>query len=361
MRLCALGLALALSAAVQAAEAAKQVNLYIWSEYLAPDTLSGFEAKTGIRVVADHFDSLETVETKLLTGGSGYDLVLTAGQHLSRAIASGALQPLDKSRLAHFAGLDAEFTAHMAAFDPGNRYAGLYVWGTTGFGYQEQAIAARMADAPTDSWAMLMDPEVVARFADCGVSFLNDPNEVFAAAFRYLGLDINRQNLDDLKQVEAHLARVRPHIRYFDNDRNISDLANGNTCLAMAWNGNVSIAAAQAGQAGKRHSLSYRIPREGALLWFDAMVIPRDAPHPEAGLALMDHLMTPEVIAAISNSIYYANAVPAADALVDPAILADPGTYPPADLRATLYTKNDNERAFNRALTRAFSRLKSGR
>ena len=356
-----LAVALAACAQAQAGAAPKQVNLYIWSEYLAPDTLASFEEKTGIRVVVDHFDSLETVETKLLTGGSGYDLVLTAGQHLSRAIASGALRELDKTQLPHFAGLDDEFTQHMAKFDPGNRYAGLYVWGTTGFGYQEQAITQRMADAPTDSWAMLMDPQVVARFADGGVSLLNDPNEVFAAAFRYLGLDINRQNLDDLKQAEAHLAKVRPFIRYFDNDRNISDLANGNTCLAMAWNGNVAIAAAQAEQANKDFQLSYRIPREGALLWFDAMGIPRDVPHPEAGLALMDHLMTPEVIGAISNSIYYANAVPAADAFVDPAILADPGTYPPAELRATLYAKNDNSREFNRALTRAFSRLKSGR
>ncbi|MBB6341263.1 putative spermidine/putrescine transport system substrate-binding protein/putrescine transport system substrate-binding protein [Pseudomonas fluvialis] len=355
-----LALALSVCACAQAAEPARQVNLYIWNEYLAPDTLSSFEQKTGIKVVVDHFDSLETVETKLLTGRSGYDLVLTAGQHLQRAIQSGALQPLDKAALQHFAGIGQEFARHMAAFDPGNRYAGIYLWGTTGFGYQQEAIAKRMPEAPVDSWAMLLDPQVVAKFADCGVSYLNDPNEVFAAAFRYLGLDINKQNLDDLKKVEAHLAQVRPHIRYFDNDRNIADLANGDTCLAMSWNGNVGIAAGQAQQAGKPYSLSYSIPREGALIWFDAMVIPKDAPHPEAALALMDHLMTPEVIGAITNTVFYANAVPAADKTVDPAILADPGTYPPAEVRATLYTKNDNGKAFNRALTRAFSRFKSG-
>lgn len=355
-----LALGLAACANAQAAEAAKQVNLYIWSEYLAPDTLASFEAKTGIKVVADHFDSLETVETKLLTGRSGYDLVLTAGQHLQRAIKSGALQALDKTALPHFAGLDSEFTGHMATFDPGNRYAGVYLWGTTGVGYQQQAIAKRLANAPTDSWAMLLDPQVVSKFADCGVSFLNDPNEVFAATFRYLGLDINRQNLDDLKLAEAHLAKVRPSIRYFDNDRNIADLANGDTCLAMSWNGNVAIAAGQAQQANKPYSLHYSIPREGTLIWFDAMVIPKDAPHPQEALALMDHLMTPEVIGAISNSVYYANAVPAANAIVDPAILNDPGTYPSAAVRASLYTKNDNSRAFDRALTRAFSRLKSG-
>lgn len=363
MKTCASLAALALTASlgVAAAEPAKQVNLYIWNEYLAPDTLSNFEAQTGIRVVVDHFDSLETVETKLLTGHSGYDLVLTSGQHLSRAIRSGALQPLDKGRLPHYAGLGAEYLRHMATFDPGNRYAGIYAWGTTGIGYQRQAIEARMPGAPLDSWAMLLDPAVVARFADCGVSYLNDPNEVFAAAMRYLGLDINRQSLDDLAAAEAHLAKVRPYIRYFDNDRNINDLANGNTCLAMAWNGNVSIAAAQAEQAGKLYSLEYRIPREGALLWFDAMVIPKDAPHPQAALALMDYLMEPPVIAAITNSIFYANAVPAAAAAIDPAIRDDPGTYPPAELQGKLYTKNDNARPFNRALTRAFSRLKSGR
>ncbi|MBF7731543.1 extracellular solute-binding protein [Pseudomonas sp. N040] len=353
----ALGL---VAAGVQAATAQPQVNLYIWNEYEAPDTLSSFEAKTGIKVVSDHFDSMETVDTKLMTGHSGYDLVLTSGQHLSRAISSGALQALDKSRLPNFKQLDPWALKHMQGFDAGNRYAGIYMWGTTGFGYQQQAIDKRMANAPLDSWAMLLDPQVVSRFADCGVSFLNDPNEVFAATFKYLGLDINRQNLADLKLAEAHLAKVRPHIRYFDNDRNIADLANGDTCLAMAWNGNVALAASQAGEAGKPYSVKYQIPKEGTVLWFDAVVIPQDAPHPEAAHALLDHLMTPAVIAGVTNAVYYANAVPAANPLVDPAILNDPGTYPPAAVQANLYVKNDNSREFDRALTRAFSRLKSG-
>lgn len=349
-----------LAAAAQAANEKPQVNLYIWGEYMAPDTLSSFEEETGIKVVVDHFDSMETVDTKLMTGHSGYDLVLTSGQHLSRAISSGALQPLDKSKLPNFAQLDPWALKHMSGFDEGNRYAGIYMWGTTGFGYQQQAIEKRMANAPLDSWAMLLDPQVVARFADCGVSFLNDPNEVFAATFQYLGLDINKQNLDDLKLAEAHLAKVRPHIRYFDNDRNIADLANGDTCLAMSWNGNIALAASQAQQAGKPYSILYQIPREGTLLWFDAIVIPKDAPHPENALALLNHLMDPAVIAAVTNTVYYANAVPAANAQVDEAILNDPGTYPPAAVQEKLYVKNDNSRAFDRALTRAFSRLKSG-
>ena len=362
MKLHASLLALGLAASVQAlaAEAPKQVNLFIWGEYLAPDTLKNFEAKTGIHVVADHFDSLETVETKLLTGRSGYDLVLTAGQHLSRAIESGAIQPLDKARVPHFAGVGEEFRQHMAVFDPGNRYAGIYAWGTTGVGYQEEAVKKRLPDAPKDSWAMLFDPAVVSKFADCGVSLLNDPNEVFAAVMKYMGLDINRQNLDDLKLAEQQLAKIRPYIRYFDNDLNISDLANGNTCVAMSWNGNVAIAAGQAEAANKPFKLSYRIPKEGTLIWFDAMVIPKDAPHPEAGLALMDYLMTPEVMAPITDTIHYANAITAADGLVDASIRNDPGTYPSAEVRATLYSKNDNGKAFNRALIRAFSRLKSG-
>nr|WP_050990411.1 extracellular solute-binding protein [Pseudomonas sp. M47T1] len=336
------------------------VNLYIWGEYLAPDTLKRFEAHTGIRVVEDHFDSLETMETKLLTGGSGYDLVLSAGQHLSRAIEAGAIEPLDKSALPHFAGIGEEFRQHMAVFDPGNRYAGIYGWGTTGVGYQQEAINKRLPNAPVDSWAMLFDPAVVAKFTDCGVSLLNDPNELYAAVERYLGLDINKQSLDDLKRAQAQLMKIRPYIRYFDNDRNISDLANGDTCVAMSWNGNVGIAATQAKQAGKPFSLHYSIPREGTLIWFDAMVIPKDAPHPAAGLKLMDFLMRPDVIAPITDTIHYANAISAADALVDPAIRNDPGTYPPASVRATLFNKNDNSKAFDRALTRAFSSLKAG-
>lgn len=358
----AIGLALAGSAAAgHAADAAQPtVNLYIWGEYLAPDTLSNFEKETGIRVVADHFDSLETAETKLLTGRSGYDLVLSAGQHLSRAIASGALQPLDKSRLPHLQGVGEEFRQHMAVFDPGNRYAGTYAWGTTGVGFQQQAVTARLSDAPLDSWAMLFDPAVVAKFADCGVSLLNDPNEVFAAVMRYMGLDINQQRLEDLKLAEAQLRKIRPYIRYFDNDRNISDLANGETCVAMSWNGNVAIAQGQAQQAGKTYSLDYRIPKEGTLIWLDALVVPKDAPHPQAAWALMDYLMRPEVIAPITDTIHYANAISAADNLVDAQIRNAPGTYPPAEVRARLYSKNDNGKQFNRELTRAFSRLKSG-
>ena len=346
---------------VQAAETAKPVvNLYIWGEYLAPDTLKNFEAKTGIRVVADHFDSLETVETKLLTGRSGYDLVLTAGQHLSRAIESGAIQTLNKQQLPHFAGVGDEFRQHMAVFDPGNRYAGIYAWGTTGVGYQEEAVKQRLPDAPRDSWAMLFDPAVVSKFADCGVSLLNDPNEVFAAVMKYMGLDINRQSLDDLKLAEQQLAKIRPYIRYFDNDRNINDLANGETCVAMSWNGNVAIAQAQAQQAGKAFTLGYSIPEEGTLIWLDALVVPKDAPHPEAAWKLLDYLMRPEVIAPITDTIHYANAITAADSLVDASIRNAPGTYPPAQVRARLYGKNDNGKAFNRELTRAFSRLKSG-
>ena len=349
------------SATSQAADSSPAtVNLYIWGEYLAPDTLANFERSTGIKVVADHFDNLEIVETKLLTGRSGYDLVLTAGQHLSRAITAKAIQPLNKAQLPHFDGIGPWFRQQMAVFDPGNRYAGIYGWGTTGFGYQQQAIASRLPNAPTDSWAMLFDPAVVSRFADCGVSLLNDPNEVFAAVMRYLGLDINNQRLSDLKLAEQQLAKIRPYVRYFDNDLNLSDMANGNTCLAMSWNGNIGMAAGQAQAAGKPFSLAYTIPKEGTLIWFDAMVIPADAPHPAAAHALLDYLMTPDVIAPITNTIHYANAITAADTLVDPAIRNDPGTYPPEAARATLYAKNDNSKEFNQALTRAFTRLKAG-
>lgn len=332
--------ALGCTASVVLAADAQQpsVNLYIWGEYLAPDTLRNFEKETGIRVVADHFDSLETAETKLLTGGSGYDVVLSAGQHLSRAIASGALQPLDKAKVPHLAGIGEEFRQHMAVFDPGNRYAGTYAWGTTGVGYQQQAVTMRMADAPLGSWAMLFDPQVVAKFADCGVSLLNDPNEVFAAVMRYMGLDINQQRLEDLKAAEAQLRKVRPYIRYFDNDRNINDLANGETCVAMSWNGNVAIAQGQAQQAGKAFVLDYSIPQEGTLIWLDALVVPKDAPHPEAAWKLMDYLMRPEVIAPITDTIHYANAITAADGLVDANIRNAPGTYPPAEVRARLYS-----------------------
>ena len=341
MKLAPLALAAALGCAASAAQAADAqqptVNLYIWGEYLAPDTLTNFEKQTGIRVVADHFDSLETAETKLLTGGSGYDVVLSAGQHLSRAIASGALQPLDKGKLPHLAGIGEEFRQHMAVFDPGNRYAGTYAWGTTGVGYQQQAVTARLKGAPRDSWAMLLDPLVGAKFADCGVSFLNDPNEVFAATMRYLGLDINQQRLEDLKTAEVHLRKVRPYIRYFDNDRNINDLANGSICLALTYNGDAAMAADQARRAGKAFEVIYRIPREGTLVWQDNLVIPKDAPHPEAARAFIAFMLRPESVAELTNTLFFANANQAATPLVDDAVRNDPDIYPSAEVRQRLY------------------------
>ena len=307
----------------QAASEPPRVNLYIWSEYLAPDTLSRFEARTGIKVVADHFDSLETVETKLLTGRSGYDLVLTAGQHLQRAIASGALQPLDKARLPHFQGLDPEFTAHMASFDPGNRYAGLYVWGTTGFGYQEEAIRARMADAPTDSWAMLMDPAVVARFADCGVSLLNDPNGCSPPPSATWGWT---------STARASTTSSSPRRTWRRSARRSATSTTTATSTTWptatpAWRcpGTATWPSPPPRPSRRRSRSSCATASPGG----HADLVRRHG-HPQGRTAPGRRPGAdgppddPETIGAITNSIHYANAVPAAAPSVDPAILADP-------------------------------------
>jgi len=346
---------------VQAAEPAKPVvNLYIWGEYLAPDTLKNFEAKTGIQVVADHFDSLETVETKLLTGRSGYDLVLTAGQHLSRAIESGAIQTLNKQQLPHFAGVGDEFRQHMAVFDPGNRYAGIYAWGTTGVGYQEEAVKQRLPEAPRDSWAMLFDPAVVSKFADCGVSLLNDPNEVFAAVMKYMGLDINRQSLDDLKLAELQLAKIRPYIRYFDNDLNISDLANGNICVAVGFSGDILQAESRAREAKNGVEIGYSIPREGSPIWFDMVAMPVDAPDEQAGYAFMNYLLRPDVMAGISNYVHYANGNEQADSLIDPAIKNDTKVYPSPEMMGKLFALEAMPLNIDRIRTRVWNKIRTG-
>ena len=351
-------MALGVSSAV--AEEEPVLNVYNWSDYIAEDTIEKFEAETGIKVTYDVFDSNEVLEAKLLAGSTGYDLVVPTSGFLARQIAAGVFQPLDKSKLGNIGNLDPKIVELVAGHDPDNQHSINYMWGTTGIGYNKAEIEKRMPDAPVDSWDLIFDPEVVAKFADCGVSVLDAPSEIVSAALHYLGLDPNSEDKDDLAKAEEHLLKIRPHLRYFHSSQYINDLANGDICLTVGWSGDIFQARDRAVEADNGIEVVYTIPNEGALVWFDMLAIPVDAPHPENAHKFLDFIMKPEIAADITNYVSYANGNAASLDLVADDVKNDPAIYPPSEVMANLYVPRVNTARFDRIRTRAWTKVKTG-
>lgn len=338
----------------------KVVHVYNWSDYIDESILSDFTGETGIRVVYDVFDSNELLETKLLAGGTGYDVVVPSAEFLGRQIQAGVFQPLDKSKLPNLENAWDDIEQRVAVYDPDNTYSVNYMWGTTGIGYNERKIKERMPDAPVDSWAMVFDPNVVSKFADCGVHVLDAPSELFPAALNYLGLDPDTRNPDDIAKAEELLKSVRPHVQKFHSSEYINALANGDICLAVGFSGDVLQARDRAQETGQGVEIRYVIPKEGALMWFDQMAIPADAPHVEEAHAFINYILRPEVAAKASNFVNYANGNKASQPLLDKSVLEDPAIYPDEATVQKLYTKQPYDARTQRLITRAWTSVKSG-
>jgi putrescine transport system substrate-binding protein len=351
--------------AVQSHDAAgendKVLNVYNWSDYIQPSVIADFEKQYGIKVNYDVFDSNEILETKLLTGHTNYDIVVPSGPFLERQLRADIYQKLDKSQLPNLKNVDPDVARASALYDPGNQYAVDYMWITSGVGYNVAAIKSRMPDAPVDSWRMLFDPQVVSRFADCGVSILDAPSEVVATVLLYLGKNPVSNSPEDLKAAEQALHAIRPYIRYVDSSRYIDNLANGDICLAMGWSGDVKQAHDRSREAGKGVDIAYTIPHEGAIANYDMLAIPADAPHLPNALLFINFLLRPEVAAQNSNLIKYANAVDPDLQPLDKAVRDDPGVYPPAEVRARLTPERARPPDYQRLLTRMWTRFKTGR
>ena len=343
------------------AEKEKVVNVYNWSDYVDPAVLEKFTAETGIRVRYDVFDSNEVLETKLLTGQSGYDVVVPSAYFLERQVKAGVFRPLDKTKLPNLANIDPDIARYAAAHDPGNEHSVVYMWGTTGIGYDATKVSAIMPDAPVDSWSLVFDPKVISRFKDCGVSVLDDPTDMVATMLLWLGKDPNSQDEGDLKLAEEKLLAIRPFIRTIHSSQYIDDLANGEVCVVVGYSGDVLQAADRAEEAGKTHAISYSIPKEGALMWFDTLAVPADAPHADNAHALIDYLMRPDVAAANSNFVYYASANAAAVPLLEAELRDDAGIYPTPDVKSRLRPNLAKSPEFTRALNRAWTRFTTGR
>ena len=338
------------------------LNVYNWSDYIAPTVVEDFTKQTGIKVRYDTFDSNDTLETKLLAGKSGYDVVVPTAYFLERQIRAGVFQKLDKARMPNLANMWPEISQRLAAYDPGNQYAVNYMWGTTGIGYNLRKTREVLgANGTIDSWDIVFKPESLAKFKDCGVHLLDSSDDILAAALHYLGLDPNSANETDLQTAAALVMKIRPYVRKFHSSEYLNVLASGEICLAVGFSGDIKQAQKRAAEAKNGVDIAYAIPKEGAQLWFDNLAIPRDARNVAEAEDFINYLQRPEVAAKNTNFISYANGNVASQKFIDKAILDDKGIYPDEATMRRLYTISAHDPKTQRLINRLWTRTKTGK
>ncbi len=353
----------ALAFAQQPPQAApeKVVNVYNWSDYIDPKVLEDFTHETGIKVVYDTYDSNEMLETRLLAGKTGYDVVVPSATFLARQIKAGVYRPLDKSKLPNAKNLWPEIMARLAKYDPGNQYAVDYMWFTTGIAYNVQAAKQRLGDKPLDSWDVVLRPENLRKFADCGVYVLDSPEDLFAIALNYMKLNPDSKNPNDIHRAAELLGSMRRYVKKFHSSEYINALANGDICLAVAWAGDAFQARNRAREAGNGIDINYVIPREGTLMSMDTLAMPKDAPHPEEGLKFIDFLLRPEIAARNTSITHFANGDITSRDFVDRDVVENKSVYPDPATMARLFTVTGYDQATQKIVTREWTRVKTGK
>ncbi|HEY0682953.1 MAG TPA: polyamine ABC transporter substrate-binding protein [Steroidobacter sp.] len=336
-----------------AAAEEKVLHVYNWSDYIAEDTIKNFEDKTGIKVTYDVFDSNDMLETRLLAGNSGFDVVVPSASFLERQIKAGVFQKLDKSQIPNLSNMDPDIQQRVALHDPNNDHAVTYLWGTTGIGYNVDKVKKILGDKPLDSWNQIFDPKEIAKFKDCGVSVLDAPDEILKVVLQWMGRDPNSQKDEDLTAAAEKLQLIRPYIRKIHSSQYIDDLANGELCVSIGWSGDILQARDRAEEAGQGVKVAYSIPKEGTIVWFDMLAIPADAKHPKNAHAFINYLMDPQVAANNTNFVNYANANAASFSLVSDEVKTDPGVYPTPEVKAKLFPSL----AYNEQATATMARL----
>lgn len=357
--LTAFAMTLAAATAVQAEK--RVLHVYHWSDYVAPDTISNFEQKTGIQVVFDVYDNNEVLEAKLLSGRSGYDIVVPSNPFLAKQIKAGVYQKLDRNLLPQWDNLNQDLLKTLEISDPGNQYSIPYMWGSIGIGYNLDKVKSVLGDVSPDTWDIIFNPEYAARLAECGIAVLDSPTEIIPAAMHYLGLPPDSEKAEDLQQAEALLLKVRPHITYFHSSKYISDLANGNICVAVGYSGDLYQSKARAQEGTGNVRIAYQIPREGAGTFFDMVGIPADAKNVAEAHEFINYLLQPQVMADLTNYLQFPNANSAATPLVDEEYRNDPGIYPDEAMLKKLYTFPDLSAKTQRVMTRSWTKIKSGK
>jgi len=345
------------------ADAAEEKRLFIynWTDFIGRNTIAEFEKQTGIKVAYDVYDSEETMDARLLAGSAGYDVVIASTEYFGREIKAGVYIPLDKTKLPNWKNLDPRILAIQTVHDPGNEHSVPYLHAITGFAYNVDMIKARMPNAPLDSLDMIFKPEILAKFADCGVTFLDSAADTLMLALQYLGRDPNTTKREDYKAAEDLLLKVRPYVRSFDSAEYLNGLANQEICIAMSWSSDYALSRARARAVGVNVNLAFTVPKEGTDQNFTSLLIPEGAPHPEAAYQFINFILRPEVIAAITNEIYYGNDNIASRPLIKPSILSDPTLYPTPEIEARLYRADEATAATERIRTRTWTRVKTAK
>ena len=354
-------LAVAALTTVASVQAESTVHIYNWSDYIGKTTLADFETKTGIKPLYDVFDSNETLEAKLLAGRTGYDVVVPSNHFLGKQIKAGAFQKLDKSLLPNYKNLDPALLKRLEKNDPGNQYAVPYLWGTNGIGYNVEKVKAVLGVDRIDSWSVLFEPENIKKLSSCGVAFLDSADEMIPAMLNYLGLDPNSTKEADYKKAEAKLLAVRPYVTYFHSSKYITDLANGDICVAAGFSGDVFQARDRAEEADKGVKIAYSIPKEGGNLWFDMLAIPSDSKNVKQASAFINYLLDPAVIAKVSDEVGYANPTPASGDLMYQDIRTEEAVYPPQEVLDRLFVNSELPPKVQRLMTRSWTKVKSGK
>ncbi|MEX4007068.1 MAG: polyamine ABC transporter substrate-binding protein [Neoaquamicrobium sediminum] len=344
--------------AAQAQE--RVVNVLNWSDYIDDSLIAEFTEKTGIRVVYDVFDSNEILETKLLAGGSGYDVVVPTGSFLSRQIQAGVFQKLQKDKLPNLSNMWDVVTTRTDKYDPGGEYSINYMWGTVGIGYNVQKVAEILGTEKIDSWDVLFKPENAEKFASCGIYMLDSPSDIIPIVLNYLGFDPNSHEPDEIAKAEELLLSIRPSIRKFHSSEYINALANGDICMAVGWSGDVLQSRDRAAEADQGVTVAYVAPKEGTQMWFDQMAIPADAPHVEEAHEFLNFIMEPEVIAKATNYVYFANGNLASQEFIDDEVINDPAIYPDKDALETLFTHIPYDSRTQRVVTRSWTKVVTG-
>jgi putrescine transport system substrate-binding protein len=342
--------------------APEEKTLFIlnWSDYIGETTTADFEAKTGIKVTYDVFDSNEVLETKLLAGRTGYDVVVPTAPFLERQIKAGVFLKLDKSKLPNLANMDPEILERTALHDPGNEHSITYLWGTVGIGYNPDMVKKALGTDTIDSWAAVLEPANAARLAKCGIAILDAPSDVISTALIYLGRDPNSERVEDLAAAEEMLTKVRPYIKYFHSSSYINDLASGEICVAVGWNGDMLQARDRGAEASTPVRVAYAIPKEGAINYFDMLAVPADAPHPDNAHQFINFIMDPAVIAKVSDKVRFANGNLASLPLISEQVRNDPAIFPGPEVRATLRQDLAETPEFSREMNRAWTRIRTG-
>lgn len=347
--------------AMAGAAAAEEVRVYNWSDYIDESLLAKFTEETGIDLVYDVFDSNEMLETKMLAGSSGYDVVVPSGTFLQRQIQAGAFMKLDRSKLPNYGNLWDMVSERVAKYDPGNQYAVNYMWGTTGIGVNINKVKEVLGDdAPVNSLALIFDPKNMEKLSQCGVHLLDAPTEMIPAALAYLGLDPDAQDEETLAKAEPVLEAIAPYVLKFHSSEYINALANGDICAVFGWSGDVLMARDRAAEADNGVEIEYHIPKEGALMWFDELAIPADAPNPDGAYKFINFMLDAHNIAAASNYVYYANGNKASQQFLNEDVIGDTAIYPDAQTMEKLYTTTPWDPKVNRFVTRMWTKIKSG-